>query len=68
MSFWIVALAAKYSAWPDFIATAPGVSYAYLDDFRKTRPDIFHKADSITTLAGVAGHATRGTQELSRRP
>ena len=45
-------LAAKYSKWPDFIATAPGVSYAYLDDFRKTRPDIFHKSDSITTLAG----------------
>jgi succinate dehydrogenase/fumarate reductase flavoprotein subunit len=47
------ALAAKYSAWPDFIATAPGVSYAYLDDFRKTRPDIFHQTDSITTLAGA---------------
>ncbi|NKB21793.1 MAG: FAD-dependent oxidoreductase [Alphaproteobacteria bacterium] len=46
-------LAAKYSAWPDFIATAPGVSYAYLDDFRKTRPDIFHKAETVMTLAGA---------------
>lgn len=45
------ALAAKYSAWPDFIATAPGVAYAYFDDFRRTRPDIFHKADSIAGLA-----------------
>lgn len=46
-------LAKRYSAWPDFIATAPGVSYAYLDDFRRTRPDIFHKADSLETLAGL---------------
>lgn len=45
------ALASKYSAWPDFIATAPGVAYAYFDDFRRTRPDIFHKADSIAGLA-----------------
>ena len=47
------ALARKYSAWPDFIATAPGVAYAYFDDFRRTRPDIFHKADSIADLAKI---------------
>lgn len=46
-------LAQRYSAWPDFIATAPGVSYAYLDDFRRTRPDIFHKADSLEALANA---------------
>ena len=49
------ALARKYSAWPDFIATAPGVAYAYFDDFRRTRADIFHKADSIAGLAKMLG-------------
>lgn len=44
-------LAEKFSEWPNFIATAPGVSYAYLDDFRKTRPDIFHKAETVAELA-----------------
>lgn len=47
------ALARKYSAWPDFIATAPGVAYAYFDDFRRTRPDIFHKANSVAELAHI---------------
>jgi len=48
-------LAAKFSAWPDFIATAPGVSYAYFDDFRRTRKDIFHKADTVEGLAASLG-------------
>ncbi|MEQ9123863.1 MAG: FAD-binding dehydrogenase, partial [Alphaproteobacteria bacterium] len=48
-------LARQFSRWPDFIATAPGVAYAYMDDFRKTRPDIFHKADSAAALAGRLG-------------
>lgn len=49
------ALARQYSRWPDFVATAPGVAYAYLDDFRKTRPDIFHTADSVSDLANQLG-------------
>ena len=48
-------LARQFSRWPDFIATAPGVAYAYMDDFRKTRPDIFHRADSVAALAGRLG-------------
>ncbi|MEE8444510.1 MAG: FAD-dependent oxidoreductase [Alphaproteobacteria bacterium] len=46
-------LARKFSAWPDFIATAPGVSYAYFDDFRRTRRDIFHQADTVEALAAA---------------
>lgn len=49
------ALARLFSAWPNFIATAPGVAYAYFDDFRRTRPDIFHRADSIAALAALTG-------------
>ena len=47
------ALARKFSSWPNFISTAPGVAYAYFDDFRRTRPDIFHQAHSIDALAGA---------------
>ena len=48
-------LARRYSKWPDFVATAPGVAYAYFDDFRKTRPDIFHKAVDLAGLAVQLG-------------
>ena len=57
------ALARKYSAWPDFIATAPGVAYAYFDDFRRTRPDIFHRADSVPELAAGLGIDPGALQE-----
>ena len=49
------ALAQRYSKWPDFIATAPGVTYAYFDDFRKSRPDLFFTSNSIAGLAGQLG-------------
>jgi len=44
-------IAEKFAAWPYFISTAPGVAYAYLDDFRRTRPDIFNTADDLPSLA-----------------
>lgn len=44
-------LARLFSAWPNFISTAPGVAYAYFDDYRRTRPDIFHEAPSLEGLA-----------------
>ena len=49
------ALAQRYSKWPDFIATAPGVAYAYFDDFRKSRPDLFFTSNSIAGLAHQLG-------------
>ena len=45
------ALAEKFGAWPYFVSTAPGVAYAYLEDYRRNRSDIYHEAD---TLAGLA--------------
>lgn len=44
-------VARKFSAWPNFISTAPGVAYAYLKDYKRTRPDLYSCA---TTLAGLA--------------
>lgn len=55
---WIVmdeAIAQKFSAWPYFISTAPGVAYAYLKDYQRNRPDIFHRADTIEGLASSMG-------------
>ena len=45
------ALAEKFSAWPYFVSTAPGVAYAYLADYRRNRRDIYHQAATIAGLA-----------------
>ena len=48
-------IAEKLNAWPNFISTAPGVAYAYLDDYQRARRDIFFKADSVEMVAQLAG-------------
>jgi fumarate reductase flavoprotein subunit len=48
-------LAARFSAWPDFISTAPGVAYAYLPDYRRNRPDVYTEAASVGALAARLG-------------
>ena len=48
-------VARKFAAWPYFISTAPGVAYAYLPDYRRTRPDLYCKAASIEELAARIG-------------
>ncbi len=45
------AMAEKFTEWPYFISTAPGVAYAYLDDYRRNRKDIFHHGQTIDDLA-----------------
>jgi len=60
---WIVfdrEVAGKFSAWPHYVSTAPGVSYAYLADYRRNRADIYHEARTVDGLAasmGVPGEA-----------
>ncbi len=48
------ALASAFSSWPGFISTAPGIAYAYLDDYRRSRPDLFHQASTLREVAGSA--------------
>lgn len=48
-------LADAFQAWPNFVSTAPGIAYAYVDDYRRNRPDIFHRADTLAELAGKTG-------------
>jgi len=48
-------LAARYTAWPHYISTAPGLAYAYLPDYRRNRPDVYREAHSIEALATQTG-------------
>ena len=50
-------LSETFRAWPNFVSTAPGIAYAYLDDYRRNRPDIFHRADTLGDLARKTGMA-----------
>lgn len=55
---WIVmdeAIAGKFKQWPFFVSTAPGVAYAYLKDYQRNRPDIFHRASTLEGLADSMG-------------
>jgi succinate dehydrogenase/fumarate reductase flavoprotein subunit len=55
---WIVfdgKLAEKFSGWPYFVSTAPGVAYAYLADYRRNRADIYHQSGTLAGLAASMG-------------
>jgi succinate dehydrogenase/fumarate reductase flavoprotein subunit len=63
-------LAEKFSAWPHFVSTAPGVAYAYIPDYRRNRRDVYHQAPSLAELAaklGMDGGAL-GQVPLARPP
>ena len=47
--------AQKFSAWPYYISTAPGVAYAYLPDYRRNRPDVYACGNTIAELAQRRG-------------
>ena len=49
----------KFSAWPHFISTAPGVAYAYVDDYRRNRPDVFMAGADAREAGGRSRHADR---------
>jgi len=44
-------VAETFSAWPNFISTAPGVGFAYLPDYARSRPDIYSSAPTLGALA-----------------
>lgn len=48
------ATAGKFAAWPHFVSTAPGVGYAYLPDYQRSRPDVCHVADTLVRVAEKA--------------
>lgn len=44
-----------YSSFPNYVSTAPGVSFAYMPDFRRTRKDIFFEGSSWDEVAAKVG-------------
>ena len=68
-SAWIVfgaEVADQFRAYPNFISTAPGVGYADLTDYEKTRPDVVRKAGTVEELAqkiGVGADALASSME-----
>lgn len=48
-------LAEEFSAWPNPVSTFPGVAYAYVQDYKRYRPDMYHEADTVEELAEKIG-------------
>lgn len=48
-------VATKFSAFPHFVSTAPGIAYAYVPDYRRSRPDVARRADTLADLAAKIG-------------
>jgi fumarate reductase flavoprotein subunit len=59
-------IADRFSAWPHFISTAPGVAYAYLADYRRNRKDVFHSAPTLAGLAGEIGVPPAALEQATR--
>ena len=59
-------MAALFSGWPHFVSTAPGVAYAYVDDYRRNRADIFTRAATLDELAGKLSMSTGAIPETVR--
>jgi fumarate reductase flavoprotein subunit len=45
----------RYRQWPHFVSTAPEIAYAYVNDYRRMRPDITVSADTLDRLAEGRG-------------
>lgn len=56
-------VADRFNAWPYFISTAPGVGYAYLPDYVRSRPDTYASAGTVEELAGKIGLPAAALQE-----
>ena len=62
-------MTAKFTAWSHFVSTAPGIAYAYLQDYQRNRRDIFHEGADAEALAGQMGvPATALAESLARLP
>ncbi|GIX47518.1 MAG: hypothetical protein KatS3mg131_1729 [Candidatus Tectimicrobiota bacterium] len=48
-------VAQRFTAWPYFISTAPGIAYAFLPDYRRNRRDIYAEAPTLAGLAHALG-------------
>jgi len=44
-------IARRFSKFPDFISTAPGIAFAYFKDYERGRPDLVHWAADAASMA-----------------
>jgi len=44
-------VAKKFSRWPHYISTAPGIAYAYIQDYERDAPDIVSKGSTVIEAA-----------------
>jgi succinate dehydrogenase/fumarate reductase flavoprotein subunit len=56
----------RFSRWPHFISTAPGVAYAYIDDYERNRPDLCRRAADLPALAGASGMPVKSLIDTAR--
>lgn len=61
------ALARRFSAWPNPVSTFPGVAYAYVQDYKRYRPDMFHSGATIDEVAQKAGIDPQGLADTVER-
>jgi fumarate reductase flavoprotein subunit len=43
-------VADEFSAWPNPVSTFSGIGYAYLRDYKRIRPDVFHSGATLEEL------------------
>jgi len=48
-------IAERFSHYPYFISTAPGIAYAYFPDYAAGRPDLVHRGETPEALAAAIG-------------
>jgi len=48
-------LADVFSAWPNFVSTAPDIAYAYMQDYKRLRADVYAEATTAAELARSIG-------------
>lgn len=48
-------VAQRFTRYPHYISTAPGIAYAYFADYQRGRPDLVHHAQSLDALARRLG-------------
>jgi succinate dehydrogenase/fumarate reductase flavoprotein subunit len=56
-------LVEQFSKWPNFISSAPGVAWVYVQDYRRTRKDLYHSGKTLSDLARSIGAAPQNLEQ-----
>ncbi|RDH75049.1 FAD-dependent oxidoreductase [Mycolicibacterium moriokaense] len=56
-------VASEFDHEPNYISTAPGIAFAYFNDYARGRPDLIHRAPDVDALADAIGADRRNLHE-----